>query len=393
MQLVTFSKDTATGNGGAVQVKAGTVDTSDSIFSGSTCHATSGATYSDLGHNVASTHTCTTASTSISTSTTIGLGPLAANTSTGPETMAVTPQSSAFEVVASAACTVNTTERGLPRPGAPTKNCDAGAYEYQLTGYDMVGQDGGVFVFNPPGVSTKGFYGSLPGIHVVPNKPVVGIVPTVTDAGYFLVGADGGVYAFGNAPFLGSLPGIKVTPNLPIVGIVAANTDKGYFLVGADGGVYAFGTVPFLGSLPGKGISASNVIGIASTPTGSGYWVVQATGKVTSFGTAQSFTTTATTSPVTAIAGTPTGGGYWLSTKDGGVYPYGNAKKQGQGTLPAIKVTPNLPVIGIVRVADTVGYWLIGSDGGIFAFGTAPFVGSLPGLSVHVTDIVGAVPN
>jgi hypothetical protein len=42
-----------------------------------------------------------------------------------------------------------------------------------------------------------------------------------------------------------------------------------------------------------------------------------------------------------------------------------------------------------------VGYWLIGQDGGIFAFGTAPFVGSLPGLSppVHVTNIVGAVPN
>jgi hypothetical protein len=168
-------------------------------------------------------------------------------------------------------------------------------------------------VFNPPGIQ-GGFYGSLPTIHVVPNKPVVGMVPTVSDNGYFLVGQDGGVFAFGTAPFLGSLPGIKITPNLPIVGIVAANTDRGYFLVGADGGVYAFGTVPFLGSLPGKGISVANVIGIAATPSGNGYWVVQATGKVSSFGTAQAFTTTATTSPVTAIAGTPTGGGYWLVT-------------------------------------------------------------------------------
>jgi len=394
----TLSHDSATQKGpGLWAATGGTATASDSIFDDAACFATTTATgrITDDGDNVASTHTCTVVPTDVSTSSTIGLGPLAANTSKGPETLAITPKSSAFEAVAAAACTDHVTERGLTRPGAPASNCDAGAYEYQMTGYDLVGSDGGVFVFNPPNESDKGFYGSLPGIGVVPFKPVVGIVPTLSDTGYFLVAADGGVFAFGNAPFLGSLPGIKVTPNLPIVGIVAANTDKGYFLVGKDGGVYAFGTVPFLGSLPGKGISVSNVIGIAATPSGSGYWVVQATGTVHAFGTAQAFTTTATTSPVTAIAGTPTGGGYWLVTKEGGVYPYGNAAKQGTGTLPAIHVTPNLPVIGIVRVADTVGYWLIGADGGIFAFGTAPFVGSLPGLTppVNVTNIVGAVPN
>jgi len=46
-----------------------------------------------------------------------------------------------------------------------------------------------------------------------------------------------------------------------------------------------------------------------------------------------------------------------------------------------------------VPSADAGGYWLIGSDGGIFAFGDAPFVGSLPGLGVSVTDVVGAVPT
>ena len=115
------------------------------------------------------------------------------------------------------------------------------------TGYDLVGSDGGVFVFDPPG-QTGGFFGSLPTLGVTPSKPIVGMVPTVTDSGYFLVGSDGGVFAFGTAPFLGSLPGVGVTPNQPIVGIVAANTDKGYFLVGADGGVYAFGTASFAGS-------------------------------------------------------------------------------------------------------------------------------------------------
>jgi len=43
--------------------------------------------------------------------------------------------------------------------------------------------------------------------------------------------------------------------------------------------------------------------------------------------------------------------------------------------------------------ADQLGYWLIGSNGGVFAFGDAPNVGSLPGLGVKVTDVVGAVPT
>ncbi len=55
----------------------------------------------------------------------------------------------------------------------------ASQYTYVGTGYDLVGSDGGVFVF-PTGM-THGYYGSLPGIHVVPNKPVVGMVATVTD--------------------------------------------------------------------------------------------------------------------------------------------------------------------------------------------------------------------
>ena len=36
---------------------------------------------------------------------------------------------------------------------------------------------------------------------------------------------------------------------------------------------------------------------------------------------------------------------------------------------------------------------MIGSDGGVFAFGDAGFVGSLPGLKVHVDNIVGVVPT
>lgn len=36
---------------------------------------------------------------------------------------------------------------------------------------------------------------------------------------------------------------------------------------------------------------------------------------------------------------------------------------------------------------------MVGADGGVFGFGDAGFVGSLPGLRVHVNDIVAVVPT
>jgi hypothetical protein len=56
-------------------------------------------------------------------------------------------------------------------------------------------------------------------------------------------------------------------------------------------------------------------------------------------------------------------------------------------------VTPAFPVISIVPTNTGHGYWLIGADGGLFAYGDAPFQGSLPGIGVHVSNIVGAVPT
>jgi hypothetical protein len=257
-------------------------------------------------------------------------------------------------------------------------------------GYDMVGSDGGVFVFSPPG-TTGGFFGSLPGLEVEVSD-VVGMVPTDSDQGYFLVGSDGGVFAFGNAPFLGSLPGLGVNPTQPITGLVPTGTDGGYFLVGKDGGVFAFGNAQYLGSLPGIGVHRDDITGIAATPSGNGYWLVAADGTVYGFGAAQTLgSATSTSSPVMAIAGTPDGDGYWIVTQNGSVHAFGDAKSF--GTLPALGVSAAFPIIGIVHTAGTGGYWLIGADGGIFAFGDAGFVGSLPGVGVHVTDVVGAVPT
>ena len=247
----------------------------------------------------------------------------------------------------------------------------------KTAGYDMVGSDGGVFVFSPPG-TTGGFFGSLPGLTPpVRVNNIVGMVPTASDQGYFLVGSDGGVFAFGNAPFLGSLPGLRVTPTQPITGLVPTGTDGGYFLVGKDGGVFAFGNATFAGSLPGIGVHRTDIIGIAATPSGSGYWLVAADGTVYGFGASQTLgSATGTSSPVTAIAGTPDGGGYWIVTANGSVHAFGDA--QSYGTLPALGVSPALPVIGIVHTADTHGYWLIGKDGGIFALATPGSWGPCP---------------
>ena len=50
-------------------------------------------------------------------------------------------------------------------------------------------------------------------------------------------------------------------------------------------------------------------------------------------------------------------------------------------------------IVGVVPTSDNKGYWMVGNDGGVFAFGDAGFVGSLPGLKVHVDNIVGVVPT
>jgi hypothetical protein len=102
-----------------------------------------------------------------------------------------------------------------------------------------------------------------------PGAPA-GTAGTAGTAGnYDLVGSDGGVFVFGQpgTGFYGSLPGIGVRVN-DIVGMVSTSDDKGYYLVGSDGGVFAFGDATFDGSLPGIGIHVTNIVGAVSTATG-----------------------------------------------------------------------------------------------------------------------------
>ncbi|WP_127550006.1 PKD domain-containing protein [Actinoplanes sp. OR16] len=90
------------------------------------------------------------------------------------------------------------------------------------------------------------------------------------------------------------------------------------------------------------------------------------------------------------VVSTASGDGYWQVASDGGVFSYGDARFY--GSLPGIGVRVT-NVIGMARTPSGAGYWLVGRDGGVFAFGDAGFHGSLPSINVPVNNIVGMAPT
>ena len=73
--------------------------------------------------------------------------------------------------------------------------------------------------------------------------------------------------------------------------------------------------------------------------------------------------------------------GYDMAGADGGVFAFGDAHYH--GSLPALGVTPNKPIVGMALTADGGGYWQVGSDGGVYAFGDAHFHGSMGGTPLN----------
>jgi hypothetical protein len=262
-----------------------------------------------------------------------------------------------------------------------------------------------VFVFG----SNGGFFGSLPGLGVHVNN-IVGMVGSANGQGYFLVGSDGGVFSFGSTTFAGSLPGLGIHVN-DIVGIVSTSTGKGYYLVGNDGGVFAFGDAPYIASLPSRGVHVNDITAIVARPDLTGYWLIGGTDTIYSFGSAATFTPgvsgnsyipCAYPNPATtainpnncsiqvAGASTSTGNGLWSVDNTGLVDAYGDANLYGD-----LVNDPNVSdIVSIVSpFGNDAGYFLVGADGGIFSYGTTTFFGSLPGIGVHVNNVVGAVPT
>jgi hypothetical protein len=128
----TLSGDTATSTGGGVDSLFSTETVANSLYDTVTCTTDGNTVTASSGYNVVTSTTCQLGTHNLyTTASAINLQSLAANTSRGPETMAIGTTSSAFGEVPRADCFVRTDERGEPRPGVSGDNCDAGAYEYE----------------------------------------------------------------------------------------------------------------------------------------------------------------------------------------------------------------------------------------------------------------------
>ena len=80
--------------------------------------------------------------------------------------------------------------------------------------------------------------------------------------------------------------------------------------------------------------------------------------------------------PASCSTATPDGTGYWMVASDGGVFSFGSAHFH--GSLPGLGVHV-ANIVGINAAPDGNGYWLVARDGAVFSFGSAHFHGSLPG--------------
>ena len=254
-------------------------------------------------------------------------------------------------------------------------------------GYWLVGTDGGIFTFGQ--AAFQGSTGSM-----TLQRPVVGIATTSTGTGvtgYWLVASDGGIFSF-DAGFYGSIPGDGLNPagsglphslNAPIVGMVRSVTGAGYFLVASDGGVFAFGDATFAGSCPGIGGCAGSVVAVIPDATGKGYWVVTSTGNVYAFGDAGYYGAPGPqTTPITsAVATEPDGLGYYVLDESGQVFAYGDAKSY--GSLPAGAAGSSDPAASIFVTDDGAGYWIVTAQGKVYPFGDAPSEGDMSGTALN----------
>lgn len=83
------------------------------------------------------------------------------------------------------------------------------------------------------------------------------------------------------------------------------------------------------------------------------------------------------------MVATPNGHGYILVGNDGGVFVFGGLY---HGSLPGLHLRVS-NIVGIIPTGAETGYVLVGSDGGSFVFGTGS--GYYGSLHVQVSDVVG----
>jgi Peptidase A4 family/IPT/TIG domain len=275
-------------------------------------------------------------------------------------------------------------------PGGTSQQTSADQFTYGH-GYWLVGSDGGIFAFG-----TARFHGSMGATPL--QRPVVGIVATRDQGGYWLDASDGGVFSFGDTQFYGSIPGLGLHPagsglpnslNAPIVGMVPSDDQGGYFMAASDGGVFAFGDAHFAGSCPGIGGCVGAAVAVMPDGSGNGYWLITQIGNVYTFGDAPYLGAPGPqSSPITSAVATPSGHGYWILDGDGQVFAYGDAAYLGNVTTDATGGVN--PATAIFATSDSGGYWVTDSQGKVFTFGDAPNVGDMSGTRLNGSIIAAS---
>jgi len=263
-------------------------------------------------------------------------------------------------------------------------------FNIEPEGYWLVGFDGGVFTFG-----NANFYGSTGSL--VLQRPVVGIVTTANHGGYWLDASDGGVFSFGNTQFYGSIPGLGLHPagsglphslNAPIVGMVPSFDDQGYFMVASDGGVFAFGDAKFAGSCPGIGGCAGAAVAVLPDASGNGYWLVTSLGDVYGFGDAPYLGAPGNQGwPVTSAVRTPDGGGYWVLSANATISNYGDAVNLG---TPTDNGTFSNPATAIFGASDSQGASVVFKNGLVDSYGDAPNYGGMQGTNLNGSIIAAS---
>ncbi len=89
------------------------------------------------------------------------------------------------------------------------------------------------------------------------------------------------------------------------------------------------------------------------------------------------------------VGETYTASGYVMAGSDGAAYTFGGAAYV--GSLPGLGIHVN-DVVGVAETADGGGYWMVASDGGVFNFGDAGFFGSAGAIPLN-KPIVGMAPT
>ena len=258
---------------------------------------------------------------------------------------------------------------GNATPEAPLLVGAQGGSVIQAPAYRLATANGGVYDFG----QAKS-YGSSSGL----RSPVVQVVTTGDQGGYWEITANGGVHAFGSAPFYGSMAGKAITA--PIVSLVTGPQSNGYVLVGSDGNTYSLGGAPQVGKvLPHL---ASPLVGAVAdlnpNANGPAAYAVSAGGGVFAVLAAIYYGSMGgkhLNSPMVGMASTPDGAGYWEVAADGGVFSFGDAGYYGSMGGKHL----NSRIVGITPTPDGGGYWLLAADGGVFSFGDATFAGSMGG--------------